>query len=154
MPGTRTVPVLTPSMTSSRPHGWCFPKKSQLHSSLNSANPMFAQGYLISIQANMAKAELFFCPSRWSVSSVGLSCLTLCDPRDCSTPGFPVHHQLLELAQTHVYWVDDVIQPSHPLSSPSPPVFSLSQHQGLFQWVSSSHQVAKGLKCQLPHQSF
>ena len=62
---------------------------------------------------------------------------------DCSTPGFPVHHQLLELAQTHVHWVSDAIQPSHPLSSPSPPALNLSQHQGLFQWVSSSHQVMK-----------
>ena len=62
---------------------------------------------------------------------------------DWSTPGFPVHHQLPELAQTHVHWVSDTIQPSHPLSSPSPPAFNLSQNQGLFQWVSSSHQVAK-----------
>ena len=72
----------------------------------------------------------------------------------CSTPGFPVYHQLLELAQTCVYWVGDAIQPSHPLLSPSPPAFSLSQHQGLFQWVSSSHQVAKVLEFQLQHQSF
>ena len=62
---------------------------------------------------------------------------------DCSIPGFAVHHQLLELAQTHVHWVGDAIQPSHLLSSPSPPVFNLSQHRGLFQWVSSSYQVAK-----------
>ena len=71
------------------------------------------------------------------VSSVqSLSYPTLWDPIDCHTPGFPVHHQLLELAQTHVRWVSDAIQPSHPLSSTSPPSFSLSQHQGLFQWVS------------------
>ena len=76
-------------------------------------------------------------------SSVAQSCLTLCDPMDCSTPGLPVHHQLLELAQTHVHWVGDAIQPSHPLSSPSPPTFNLFQHQGLFQRVSPSHQVAK-----------
>ena len=68
------------------------------------------------------------------VSSVTRSRPTLCDPMDCSTPGFPVHHQLLELTQTHVYQVSDAIQPSHPLSSPSPPAFNLSQHQGLFQW--------------------
>ena len=73
---------------------------------------------------------------------------------DCSTPGFPVYHQLLELAQTHVHWVGDAIQPSHPLSSPSPPAFNLSQHQGLFQWVSSLDQVAKVLELQLQHQSF
>ena len=87
-------------------------------------------------------------------SSVAQSCLTLCNPMDCSTPGFPVHHQLPELAQTHVHWVGNVIQTSCPLSSPSPPAFNLSQHQGLFQWVSSSHQVAKVLELQLQHQSF
>ena len=74
-----------------------------------------------------------------SVSSVAQSCLTLCNPIDCSTPGLPVHHRLPELAQTHVHWVSDAIQPSHPLSSPSPPAFNLSQHPGLFQWVSSLH---------------
>ena len=73
---------------------------------------------------------------------------------DYSTPGLPVHHQPLELTQTHVHWVGDAIQPSHPLSSPSPPAFNLSQHQGLFKWVSSSHQVAKVLEFQLQHQSF
>ena len=67
-------------------------------------------------------------------SSVAQSCLTLCDPMDCSTPGFPVHHQLPELAQAHVHGVGNAIQPSHPLSSPSPPAFNLSQHQGLFKW--------------------
>ena len=81
--------------------------------------------------------------------SVSQSCPTLCDPMDCSTPGFPVLHQLLELAQTHVHQVGDAIQPSRPLSSPSLPAFSLSQHQGLFQWMSSSHQVAKVLELQL-----
>ena len=69
-------------------------------------------------------------------------------------PGFPVHHQLLEVAQTHVRRVGDTIQPSHPLSSPSPPAFSLSQHQGPFQRVSSLHQVAKVLEFQHQHQSF
>ena len=78
-------------------------------------------------------------------SSVTQSCLTLCDPMGCSTPGFPVHHQFLELTQTHVHWVGDAIQPSHPLSSPSPPAFSNFQPQGLSQWVSSLHQVAKVL---------
>ena len=85
--------------------------------------------------------------------SVTKSCPTLCDPMNGSTPGFPVHHHLPELAQTHVHWVSDVIQPSPPLSPPSPPAFHLSQHQGLFQWVGSSHQVAKVLKLQLQHQS-
>ena len=87
-------------------------------------------------------------------SWVTQSCLTLGYPVVCSTPGFPVHHQVPELAQTHVHQVGDAIQSSHPLSSPSPPAFNLSQHQGLFQWVSSSHQVAKVLELQLQRQSF
>ena len=80
-------------------------------------------------------------------------CLTLCDLMDCSTPGFPFIHHLPELAQTHVHWVNDAIQPLPPLLSSSP-ALNLSQHQGLFQWVSSSHQVAKVLELQLQHQSF
>ena len=87
-------------------------------------------------------------------SSVSQSCPTLCDPVGCSTPGLPVHHQLPEFTQTHVHWVSDAIQPSHPLLSPSPPALNPSQHQGLLKWVSSSHQVAKVLKFQLQHQSF
>ena len=76
-------------------------------------------------------------------SSVAKLCPTLCDPMNCSTPGVPIHCQLLELTQTQVHWVSDAIQPSHPLSSPSPPAFNLFQHQGLFQWVSSLHQWPK-----------
>ena len=87
-------------------------------------------------------------------SSVAQSCLTLYNAMDCSTPGFPVHHQLPELVHTHVHWVGDAIQPSHPLPSPSPPAFNLSQHQDLFKWISSSHQVTKVLEFQLQHQSF
>ena len=87
-------------------------------------------------------------------SSVTQSCPTLCDPMDCSTPAFPVHLQLPELAQTRVHWVSDAIQPSYPLLSPSSPAFSLSQYQGLFQWVNSSHEVATVLEFQLQHQSF
>ena len=87
-------------------------------------------------------------------SSHSVMWLTLSDPMDCSTPGFRVHHQLPELDQTCVHRVGDAIQPSHPLSSPSSPAFILSQHQGLFKWVSSSHQVAKVLEFQLQHQSF
>ena len=86
-------------------------------------------------------------------SSVAQFCLTLCNPTDCSMPGLPVHYQLLEFTQTHVHWVGDAIQTSHPLSF-LPPAFNLSQHQGLFQGVSSSHQVAKVLELQLQHQSF
>ena len=82
-------------------------------------------------------------------SSVAQSCLTLCNPMNCRTPGLPVHHQLPEFTQTHVHWVSDAIQPSHPLSSPSPPAPNPSQHQRLFQWVNSSHEVAKVLEFQL-----
>ena len=87
-------------------------------------------------------------------SSVVQSCPTFCDPMNHSTPGLSVHHQLPEFTQTHVHWVGDAIQPSHPLLSPSPPAINLSQHQGLCKWVSSSHQVAKVLEFQLQHQSY
>ena len=90
---------------------------------------------------------------KFQFSSVGQSCLTLCDRMDLSTPGFPVHYQLPELAKTYVHQVGDATQPSHPLSSPSPPAFNLSQHQSLFKWVSSLHNVAKRLELQLQHQS-
>ena len=82
------------------------------------------------------------------------SCPTLCDPMNPSMPGLPVHHQLLEFTQTHVHRVGDAIQPSHLLLSPSPPAFNHSQHQGLFKWVSSVHQVAKVSELQHQHQSF
>ena len=87
-----------------------------------------------------------------AVCLVTQSCPTLGDPMDCSMPGLPVHHQLLEFTQTHVHWVSDAIQPSHPLLSPSLPAPNLSQHQGLFKWVSPSHQVAEVLEFQLQHQ--
>ena len=80
------------------------------------------------------------------------SCPALCSPTDCSTPGSPVPQCLPEFAQAHVQWVSDAIQPSRPASAPSPPALNLSQYQGLFQWVSSSHQVARVLE--LYHQSF
>ena len=80
-------------------------------------------------------------PQKVQFSSIAQSCLTLCDPMDCSMPSLlPGHHQLPEFTQTHVHWVSDAIQPSHPLSSPSPPALNLSQHQGLFQWVTSGGQ--------------
>ena len=88
------------------------------------------------------------------LSSVAESCLTLCDSVECSMQGLPVHHKLLEFTQTHVHRVGDAIQPTHPLAFPFPPTFNLSQHQGLFKWVSSSHQVDKVLEFQLQHQSF
>ena len=87
-------------------------------------------------------------------SSVAQLFPTLCNPMNCNTPGLPVCHQHPEPTQTHVYWAGDVIQPSHPLSSPSLPALNLSQHQGLFKWVSSFHQVAKILEFQLKHQPF
>ena len=97
----------------------------------------------------------------YQFSSVAQLCPTLCDSMSFSTPGLPVHHQLLESTQTHVHRVGDAIQPSHPLSSPPsvipsvrPPALSLSQHQGLFKLVSSSHEVAKILEFHLQHQSF
>ena len=82
-------------------------------------------------------------------SSVTQSCLTLCDPINCSTPVLPVHHQLLQFTKTHVHRIGDAIQPSHPLLSPFPPAPNPSQHQSLFQWVNSSHEVAKVLEFQL-----
>ena len=83
-----------------------------------------------------------------------LSYPTLCNPMNCSMSAFPVLHYLPVSAQTHVHWVSDAFQPSHPLSSPSPPARNLFQHQGLFPWVSSLHQVDKVLELQLQHQSF
>ena len=82
-------------------------------------------------------------------SSVAQLCPTLCEPMNRSMPGLPVHHQLLEFTQAHVHWVSDAIQPSHPLSSPSPPAPNPSKHQSLCQWVNSSHEVAKVLEFQL-----
>ena len=87
-------------------------------------------------------------------SSVAQLCPTLCDPMNRSTPSLPVYHQLQEFTWTHVHWIGDAIQPSQPLSSHSPPALNLSQHQGLFKWVSSSHQVAKVLEFQLQDHSF
>ena len=91
---------------------------------------------------------------QFQFSSVAQSCLTLGNPMNRSMPGLPVHHQLPEFTQTHVHQVSDTIQPFHPLSSPSPPVPNLSHHEGLFQWVNFSHEVAKVLEFQLQHQSF
>ena len=85
------------------------------------------------IHQSYPKSTVYF-----QFSSVTQSCLTVCDPMDYRMPELPIHHQLPEFTQTHVHWVSHTIQPSHPLSSPSPPAFNFSQHQGLFQWVSSS----------------
>ena len=110
--------------------------------------------HIIQYYVNYFIAQNVLAFTTQSVSSVAQSCPTLCDPMNHSTPGLPVHHQLPEFTRTHVHRVGDVIQPSHPLSSPSPPASNPSQHQGLFQWVNSSHEVAKVLKFQLQHQSF
>ena len=88
------------------------------------------------------------------IRSVAQSCLTLCDPMNRSTPGLPAHYQLPEFTQTHVHRLSDAIQPSHPLMSPSPLTPNPSQHQNLFQWVNSSHEVDKVLEFQLQHHSF
>ena len=109
---------------------------------------------------NSADTKLvFLCFLHWPAlfssvqfSSVTQSCATLCDPMDCNTPGLSIHHQLPELTQTHVPWVSDAIQPSHPLSVPSPPTFNLSQNPGLFKRVSSYHQVAKVMEFQIQLQ--
>ena len=108
------------------------------------------------IEWKKKKAQYALLPIAWrfQFSSVTQSCPTLCDPMNCSTPGLSIHHQLPEFTQTHVHRVSDAIQPSHPLSSPSPPAPTPSQHQSLFQWVNSSHEVAKVLEFQLQHQSF
>ena len=108
-----------------------------------------SQGYSFS-HSHVWMWELDYKES-YQFSSVAQSCQTLCHRMNCSTPGLSVHHQLLEFTQTHFHWVGDAIQPSHPLSSPSP-ALNLSQHQGLFKWVSSLHQVAKVLEFQLQLQ--
>ena len=92
--------------------------------------------------------------SIFQFSSVTQSCPGVCNPMDCSMSGFPVHHQLLEFSQTHVHLVGNTIQTSHPLSSPSPSPFNLAQHQGLFKWVHSLHQVGKVFKLKLQHSPF
>ena len=117
---------------SERPSRWCW-------------NFLSGLSIIMSIQEYR---EAINCLDAWICCSVAKLCLTLCDPMDCSTPGFPNLHYLLELAKTHVHWVDETIQPSHPLLPPSPPAFNLSQHQGLFQWVGSSDQEAKVLELQ------
>ena len=112
------------------------------------------EGEKVGLKLNIQKTKIMVSGPISSVqfSSVAQLCPPLCDPMDYSTPGHPVNHQLPEFTQTHVLWVGDAIQPSHPLLSPSAPTFDLSQHQGLFKWVSSLHKVAKVLEFQLQHQ--
>ena len=123
---------------------------------MHSHNHHTSNGY-IQIQLNsMSEVRGIYAPWPYTFhfNSVTQLCLILCEPMDCSTPGFPAHHQLPELTQMYVHRVGDAIQPSHPPSSPSPPAFKLSQHYGLLKWVSSMHQVAKVLEFHLQHQSF
>ena len=112
---------------------------------------LYSRSFIYKIGQNLGNLERDY---SYQFSSVAQSCPTPCDPINCSTPGLPVHHKLLEFSQTHAHWVDDAIQPSHPLLSPSPPAPNPSQHQGLFQRVNSSHEVARVLEFQLQHQSF
>ena len=137
---------------------WCY------LSILSSADPFFSCPQYCPVSGSFPVSHLFVSGGKSTgaspsatvlqFSSITQSCPTLCDPMNRSTPGLPVYHQLPEFSQTHVHWVGDAIQPSHPLSSPSPPAPNSSQHQGLSQWVSSSHEVAKVWKFQLQHQSF
>ena len=125
---------------------WLLKGSNQPHGThINNLNLYSGEYKLVAYRQNFASVQF---------TSVAQSCLTLCKPMNHSMSGLPVHHQLPESTQTHVLCVGDAIQPSHPLSSPSPPAVNLSQHQGLFQLVSSSHQVAKVLEFQLQHQSF
>ena len=113
----------------------------------------FFQTVMSIVEMISLSAAIFHLLFTWRAVAIQLlSCVWLCNPMDCSKPGFPVLHYLLEFAQAQVHWVSDSIQPSHPLSSPSPPALNLSQHQGLFQWVGSLYQVATVLELQ--HQSF
>ena len=110
--------------------------------------------YCLPLLSKMTDPSVSNCLMYFQFSSVTQLCPTLWDPMNCSMPGLPVHHQLPESTQIHVHWVGDAIQPSHPLLSPSPPALNFSQHQGLFRWVSSLHQMAKVLEFELQHQSF
>ena len=105
-------------------------------------------GICMQFKKQQLEPDMEQCSVQFS-SVQSLSRVRLCDPMNHSTPGLPVHHQLPEFTQTHVHWVSDAIQPSHPLSSPSPPAPNPSQHQSLLQWVNSSHEVAKVLEFQL-----
>ena len=122
-------------------------KCSNSRSLLFSDSPVLIRSLVYFFFLKRKKKKQFF--SLLQIRSDTQSCPTLYHPMNCSTPGLPVHHQLPEFTQTHVHKVSDTIQPSHPLSSPSPPAPNPSQHQSLFQWVNSSHEVAKVLEFQL-----
>ena len=120
--------------------------RGEANKGMDAANSLKVSGTIIS---HLCVSVCVWIPTQFSHSIMS----NFLRPMDCSTPGLPVHYQLLEPAQTHVHCIGDAIQPSHPLSSPSP-AFNISQHQGLFQWVDSLYQVAKVLEFQLQHQSF
>jgi len=151
------------SMEFSRKEYWsrlpCPPSRDIPNPDIEPLSPELAHGlFAISYtwEAQGVSKDILKPCSLLSVS-VQFSCSVMSDalwPHEPSTPGLPVHHQLPEATQTHVHWVSDAVQPPDPLLSPSLPAPNLSHHQGLFKWVSSSHQVAKGLEFQLQHQSF
>ena len=144
-----------------RTYKWKFPPFDHLHPVPSSPHPfsgnhqsvlcIFLHTHTHTHTQASFKGYVILVRECFQFSSVAQSCPTLCDPMDCSMPSLHVHHQLPEFTQTHVHWVGDAIQPSHPLSSPSPPAPNPSQHQSLFQWVNSSHEVAKVLEFQLQH---
>ena len=129
--------------------GWCNEKYLQLTLSTTWS----LDAWRTWLTSTHSKIKFFLSSVQFS-RSVAQSCLTLSDPMNSNTPGLPVHHQLPEFTQTHIHRVSDAIQPSHPLSSPSSPAPNPSKHQSPFQWVNSSHEVAKLLEFQLRHQSF
>ena len=144
---------------------YSFPDLEPVYCSMSSSNCCFLTSIQIFQEArqvvwyshlfqNFPQFVVIHTVKGFQFSSVTESCLTLCDPMICSMPGLPVHHQHPKFTQTHVHWVGDAIQPSHPLSSPSPPAPNPSQHQSFFQWVNSLHEVAKVLEFQPQHQSF
>ena len=128
---------------------WDYTTKLQKEIFELSLNNPFTNRTFLQARWNFCLLQLNETSVSGQFSSVAQLCPTLCDPVNRSTPGLPVHHQLPEFTQTHVHRVGDAIQPSHPLSSPSPPAPNPSQHQSLFQWVNSSHEVAKVLEFQL-----
>ena len=123
------------------------PNSSTIYNSWDTKTTQIPNQEMTGLRCELYKNDVIF-------SSVAQSCLILCDPMNRSTPGLPVHYQLPEFTQTHMHRVGDAIHPSHPLSSPSPPAPNPSQHQGLFHWVNSSHEVAKVSELQPQHQSF
>ena len=136
---------ISPSVTNTT-HGWNIGYSLWIY--IRILMKVKVESEKVGLKLNIQKTKIM-ASSSISFSSVAQSCPTLCNPMNCSTPGLPGHHQLLEFMQTHVHRVGDAIQPSHPLSSPSLPAPNPSQHQSLFQWVNSLHEVAKVLEFQL-----